>query len=149
MLRPTEIWLGKVTLRRPLITAATKLFLPLLVILLVAFVALFVHAKELEVRASVGVTSLLAFDDAIARLVEREERALYPERREQIRDMLFTEFSKRLPLLPLFFLADRTVADPQLKGWNVGSGKNCGLTMERWYFESAPAPQSTSGDTAP
>ncbi|MEQ1841767.1 MAG: hypothetical protein ABL994_15285, partial [Verrucomicrobiales bacterium] len=80
-----------------------------------------------------------AFDDTIAQLVEREERALYPERREQIRDMLFTEFSKKVPLLPLFFLADRTVVDPQLKGWNVGSGKTFGLTMERWYFETAAA----------
>ncbi|HZO12911.1 MAG TPA: hypothetical protein VFB62_06625, partial [Polyangiaceae bacterium] len=50
----------EVTLRRPLLTAATKLFLPLVVILLVAVVALFIHAKELEVRAAVGVTALLA-----------------------------------------------------------------------------------------
>src|SRR5262249_31601605 len=48
------------TLRRPPLTAATKFFLPLLVILLVALVALFVHPKELEVRSSVGVTALLA-----------------------------------------------------------------------------------------
>jgi ABC-type transport system substrate-binding protein len=77
-----------------------------------------------------------AFDEEILRLVEREERALYPERREQIRDMLFTEFSKRLPLLPLCFLTDRTVAVPELQGWNVGSGKTFGLTMERWHFVS-------------
>jgi hypothetical protein len=48
--------------------------------------------------------------------------------------MLFTEFSKRLPLLPLCFLTDRTVAVPELQGWNVGSGKTFGLTMERWHF---------------
>lgn len=76
-----------------------------------------------------------AFDDTVAALVEREERALYPERREQIRDMLFAAFSKKVPLLPLLFLADRVVADPLLKGWDVGSGKTFGLTIERWHFE--------------
>lgn len=76
-----------------------------------------------------------AYTDAIAELVEREERALYPERREQIRDRLFAEFSKRLPHLPLLFLADRIVADPSLKGWTEGSGLNFGTTIERWYFE--------------
>ena len=50
----------EVTLHRLLLTAATKLFLPLLVILLVAFVALFVHPKALDVRSGVGVTALLA-----------------------------------------------------------------------------------------
>ena len=44
----------EVTLRRPLLTAATKLFLPLFVILLVAVIALFIHPKELEVRAGRG-----------------------------------------------------------------------------------------------
>ena len=78
-----------------------------------------------------------AFDEEILRLIEREERALYPERREQIRDMLFTEFSKRLPILPLCFLTDRTVAVPELQGWNVGSGKTFGLTMDHWHFASS------------
>lgn len=82
-----------------------------------------------------------AFDDAIFELIKREERALYPERREQIRDALFAEFSKKLPLLPLFFLADRTVADPHLKGWDVGTGKSFGLTVERWHFEAGQDPQ--------
>lgn len=81
-----------------------------------------------------------AFDEAILELVKREERALYPERREQIRDTLFAEFSKRLPLLPLCFLADCTVADPLLKGWDIGTGKSFGLTIERWYFEPAKEP---------
>lgn len=85
-----------------------------------------------------------AFDDAILQLVKREERALYPERREQIRDTLFGEFSKRLPLLPLFFWADCTVADPQLKGWDVGTGKSFGLTVERWYFEPVSEPSATA-----
>lgn len=77
-----------------------------------------------------------AFDDAMAALVGREERALYPERREQIRDMLFANYSKRLPMLPLLFLADRIVVDPALRGWEIGSGKNFGTTIERWYFET-------------
>ena len=75
-----------------------------------------------------------AFDDAILSLVTREERALYPERREQIRDMLFVEHTKRLPTLPLFFLTDVIVADPSLDGWQAGSGANFGTTTERWYF---------------
>lgn len=81
-----------------------------------------------------------AFDDGIAELVEREERALYPERREQIRDMLFTKFTERLPLLPLLFQADLTVVDPELEGWEVGTGRSFALTVERWYFAPPPAP---------
>jgi len=77
-----------------------------------------------------------AMTDEIAVLMEREERALYPERREQIRDMLYAEFSKAVPLLPLCFLADRTIVDPELQGWKVGSGKTFGRTVERWYFSS-------------
>lgn len=74
------------------------------------------------------------YDDAIAALVEREERALYPERREQIRDLLFVEYSKKLPSLPLVFLADSIVAVPDLHGFEEGSGVNFGTTLERWYF---------------
>jgi peptide/nickel transport system substrate-binding protein len=50
----------RVTLRRPLITAALKFFLPLLIILLVALVALFLPSDLIEARASIGVTALLA-----------------------------------------------------------------------------------------
>jgi peptide/nickel transport system substrate-binding protein len=78
-----------------------------------------------------------AYDDAMAALVEREERALYPERREQIRDLLFVAYSHRLPMLPLLFLSDRVVAVPELEGWKQGSGLNFGTTIERWHF--APA----------
>jgi ABC-type transport system substrate-binding protein len=81
-----------------------------------------------------------AYDNAIATLVEREERALYPERREQIRDLLFTAYSQKLPSLPLFFLADRFVTVPDLKGWEEGSGANFGTTIERWHFAPSPAP---------
>ncbi len=83
-----------------------------------------------------------AYDDAIAALVEREERALYSERREQIRDLLFVQYSKRLPSLPLLFLADRIVAVPELRGWREGSGLNFGTTLERWHFQ---APQASAG----
>lgn len=79
-----------------------------------------------------------AFDASIVALIEREERALYPERREQIRDLLFVEHSKRLPILPLVFLADRIAAVPDLKGWEKGSGVNFGTTIERWHFAAAP-----------
>ncbi len=83
-----------------------------------------------------------AYDDGISALVEREERALYPERREQIRDLLFAAYSQRLPALPLLFLADNIVAAPALEGWKEGSGANFGITLERWYFApDAPAPK--------
>ncbi len=85
-----------------------------------------------------------AFDQTIASLVEREERALYPERREQIRDTLFVRFSERLPLLPLFFLADHMLVDPELKGWNGGTGNSFGSTVENWYFE---APVEATAET--
>lgn len=75
-----------------------------------------------------------AYTNEIAALVEREERALYGERREQIRDLLFIEFSKRLPSLPILFLADRIAAVPDLDGWTQGSGGNFGTTIERWHF---------------
>jgi ABC-type transport system substrate-binding protein len=74
------------------------------------------------------------YDDGIAALVEREERALYPERREQIRDLLFVEYSRKLPSLPLVFLADSIVAVPDLHGFEEGSGVNFGTTLERWHF---------------
>jgi peptide/nickel transport system substrate-binding protein len=81
-----------------------------------------------------------AFTDEIVKLIEREERALYPERREQIRDLLYVAFSKNLPLLPLMFLADQIVAPPELRGWEVGGGgRNFGITLERWNF-AASAP---------
>jgi ABC-type transport system substrate-binding protein len=79
------------------------------------------------------------YDESIAALVEREERALYTERREQIRDLLFVQYSKRLPSLPLLFLADRSVAVPELRGWSEGSGVNFGTTLERWHFQALPA----------
>jgi len=75
-----------------------------------------------------------AYDDSMAVLVEREERALYPERRDQIRDALFTAYSERLPNLPLLFLVDRIVAAPELDGWEEGSGSNFGTGIERWHF---------------
>jgi hypothetical protein len=75
----------------------------------------------------------------VAALVNREERALYPERRDQIRDLLFVEYSKRLPSIPLLFLADRLVAVADLDGWEAGSGNKFGITIERWFF-APPAP---------
>lgn len=84
-----------------------------------------------------------AFDDGVAALVEREERALYPERREQIRDLLFTAWSQKLPHIPLLFLADRLVAEPELDGWEEGSGNKFGLTIEQWHFRG-PQPGTLS-----
>lgn len=80
-----------------------------------------------------------AYDDGVAALVEREERALYPERREQIRDLLFVAYSQRLPNIPLLFLADRTVAVADLDGWEEGTGAAFATTIERWFFKPVDA----------
>jgi peptide/nickel transport system substrate-binding protein len=82
-----------------------------------------------------------AFNEGVAALIRREERALYPERREQIRELLFTAYAERLPTLPLMFLADRVVVHPELVGWNTGTGRNFASTIERWHFKT---PQKTA-----
>ncbi|MEJ7729670.1 MAG: hypothetical protein WKG00_10665 [Polyangiaceae bacterium] len=89
------------------------------------------------------MSSVLPGRGQIDELVAREERALYPERREQIRDLLFVQYSRRLPQLPLLFLTDRIVAAPELDGWEEGSGNKFGATIERWHFAPPPegAPQ--------
>jgi peptide/nickel transport system substrate-binding protein len=77
------------------------------------------------------------FDDSMATLADREQRALYPERREQIRDLLFAAYAERLPNLPILFLADRIITVPDLDGWKEGSGRNFGTTIESWHFKPA------------
>ena len=79
-----------------------------------------------------------AFTDDIRALVERERHALYPERREQIRDALFASTSARLPVLPLVFAAERILADPSLRGWDHGPLERFGEGLERWHFVPTP-----------
>lgn len=76
-----------------------------------------------------------AYTDEIHALIERERHALYPERREQLRDALFALISERLPVLPLVFAAERILANPKLKGWDHGPLVRFGEGIERWYFE--------------
>ena len=91
--------------------------------------------------ATTGASAATPSPTPSQKLVEREERALYPERREQIRDLLFAQFSKNLPLLPLLFLADRIVADPHLARLGGRRRRSTfATTLERWYF-AAPAPR--------
>jgi hypothetical protein len=78
------------------------------------------------------------FDDAAAALTEREERALFPERRAQLRSRLQVLFSQRLPLLPLVMGSERYVASPALRGWDRGPGVRFGEGIERWHFTGAP-----------
>jgi peptide/nickel transport system substrate-binding protein len=75
-----------------------------------------------------------AYDATIQELVDRERRALFPERREQLRDALFVAASRHLPTLPLIFAAERVLADPALKSWDVGPNAAFGAGMESWYF---------------
>jgi ABC-type transport system substrate-binding protein len=79
-----------------------------------------------------------AYTDEVARLVEREMRALYPERRDQLRDLLFAAYTERLPNLPLLFASERVIADRSLAGWDHGTGARFGAGVERWAFPPAP-----------
>lgn len=78
------------------------------------------------------------FDDTVAALTEREERALFPERREQLRARLQVLFSQRLPILPLVMGSERYVVSPALRGWDRGAGVRFGEGIEGWYFTGAP-----------
>lgn len=86
-----------------------------------------------------------AYDDEVHALVERELRAMYPERRRQLRDALFALTSERLPNLPLVFAAERVLAVPALRGWDAGPDVPFGEGLESWYFaqdEAATPPPS-------
>lgn len=74
------------------------------------------------------------FNERMASLVERERRALIPERRVQLRESLWTTYSRRLPSLPLVFAAERIVVHPALRGWEVPPGDRFGRGLEGWYF---------------
>jgi peptide/nickel transport system substrate-binding protein len=77
------------------------------------------------------------YDDEVFALAEREARALYPERRAQLRDRLYRAYAERLPTIPLVFAAERVVVDPALRGWDHGVEARFGDGLERWTF--APA----------
>lgn len=74
------------------------------------------------------------FDDWTASLLDREERAVDPQRRAQLVQELWMAFSERLPVLPLMFLLERVVADPALRGWDGSPSQRFGTDIERWYF---------------
>src|SRR5690606_16272622 len=76
------------------------------------------------------------YTDDVHDLIEREARALYPERRAQLRDALSIEWSRRLPAIPLVFADERLLVDPSLRGWNI-DGEPFGYGVERWYFASS------------
>ncbi|MEM9490590.1 MAG: ABC transporter substrate-binding protein, partial [Myxococcota bacterium] len=75
-----------------------------------------------------------AYSDEVHAVVEREMRALYPERREQLRDALFAMVAQRLPNLTLVFAAERILVDPALQGWDRGVEIPFGTGLESWYF---------------
>lgn len=78
------------------------------------------------------------YTDDVHDLIEREVRALYPERRAQLRDALSIEWSRRLPAIPLVFADERLLVDPALRGWNI-DGEPFGYGVERWYFTAEGA----------
>jgi ABC-type transport system substrate-binding protein len=90
-----------------------------------------------------------AYDAAVRELIERERRALYPERREQLRDALFAAATRRLPTIPLIFAAERVLADPALRGWDAGPNVAFGKGMEGWYFVPAERGAAAPATAAP
>ncbi len=76
------------------------------------------------------------YTHAVHDLIEREARALYPERRAQLRDALLVRWSRELPSIPLVFADERLLVDPALRGWSI-PGEPFGRGVERWFF--APA----------
>ena len=75
-----------------------------------------------------------AFDDATAAVLDRCNFAESPERLAEYRAALVRAYASRLPQLPLVFAAERVVADPALRGWDVPPGHAFGLGIEGWYF---------------
>jgi hypothetical protein len=76
-----------------------------------------------------------AYTDEVHGLVERERRALYPERRDQLRDTLFAKVSQNLPMLPIMFAPERVAHDPALRNWNNDAEDAFASSIEQWYFE--------------
>jgi len=74
------------------------------------------------------------FDAWTASLLDREERAVDPQRRAQLRQELWMAFTERLPVLPLMFLLERVVVDPALRGWDGSPSQRFGADIEKWYF---------------
>ena len=75
-----------------------------------------------------------AFDDATAAVLDRCNFAESPERAAEYRAALVRAYASRLPQLPLVFAAERVVADPVLRGWDVPPGDPFGFGIEGWYF---------------
>ena len=75
-----------------------------------------------------------AYDDATARLVERDLHTLYPERRAQLRDALFAEYSRALPGLPILFAPERVLVDPALRDWQRSPEVSFGRALETIWF---------------
>lgn len=75
-----------------------------------------------------------AFDDATAAVLDRRNFAESPERSAEYRAALVRAYASRLPQLPLVFAAERIVADPSLRGWDVPPGHAFGAGIEQWYF---------------
>ncbi len=76
-----------------------------------------------------------AYTDEIHGLVERERRALYPERRDQLRETLLSKVSQNLPMLPIMFAPERIAHDPALKNWRNDAEDSFASSIEQWYFE--------------
>lgn len=75
-----------------------------------------------------------AYGEATARLVARDMHTLYPERRAQLRDALFAEYSRSLPGLPLVFAPERILVDPVLRDWQRSPDVSFGRALETTWF---------------
>lgn len=77
-----------------------------------------------------------AYTAEIEALITREQRALYDERRAQLRARLLAEWSRRLPAIPLVFADERLLVDPTLRAPKVSAESPFGSGLEKWYFVS-------------
>lgn len=94
-----------------------------------------------------------AFDEKVSGLLQKERRALYPERREQLREELFAAYTRRLPNLPLVFAAERVLAVPELRGWrHEDPTVRFGADLEQWHIgepEAAPPAPAVEPEKKP
>lgn len=70
-----------------------------------------------------------------ARLLNQHQYALFPERREQLRERVQLAWGEQLPLIPLYFAGERIAVDPALRGWQREPRLPFGYGIEGWWFE--------------
>jgi len=74
------------------------------------------------------------YTDDVHEIVQREQRALYPERRFQLREQIDAVWTERLPSIPLVYASEWLLVDPTLRGWERPAQYRFGTRIESWHF---------------